>query len=56
LDVLSLETIMGGVHSNIVSNFDDTVDPQAIAEAHDLHRVVMNAILSLAPKMSHYRA
>ena len=56
MDILSLETIMGGVHSNIVTNFDDTVDPQIIAEAHDLHRVVMNAILSLAPKMSHYRA
>ena len=56
LDVLSLETIMGGVHSNIVSNFDDTVDPQTSAEAHDLHRVVMNATLSLDPKMSHYRA
>ncbi len=56
LDVLSLETIMGGVHSDIVISFDDIVDPRAIAEAHDLHRVVMNAILSLAPKMSHYRA
>jgi RNA polymerase sigma factor (sigma-70 family) len=54
VDVLSLENVMGGVHSNIVSNFDDTVDPQAIAEAHDLHQVVMNAILSLAPKTSHY--
>ena len=56
MDILSLETIMGGVHSNIVTNFDDTVDPQIIAEAHDLHRVVMNATQSLAPKMSHYRA
>ena len=54
MDILSLETIMGGVHSNIVTNFDDTVDPQTIAEAHDLHRVVMNATLSLAPKTSHY--
>jgi RNA polymerase sigma factor (sigma-70 family) len=56
MDILSLETIMGGVHSNIVTNFDDTVDPQTIAEAHDLHRVVMNATQSLDPKMSHYRA
>jgi RNA polymerase sigma factor (sigma-70 family) len=54
LDVLSLETIMGGVHSDIVISFDDIVDPQAIAEAHDLHRVVMNALLSLVPKTSHY--
>src|SRR6266852_7427976 len=44
MDILSLETIMAGARSDIVSNFDDTVDPQAIAEAHDLHRVVMNAI------------
>ncbi len=50
LDVLSLEAIMGGVHNNIVSNFDDTVDPQAILEAHDLHRVVMNAIDGLSSK------
>jgi len=56
VDVLSLETIMGGVHSDIVISFDDIVDPRAIAEAHDLHRVVMNATLSLDPKMSHYRA
>jgi RNA polymerase sigma factor (sigma-70 family) len=56
MDILSLETIMGGMHSNIVTNFDDTVDPQTSAEAHDLHRVVMNATLSLDPKMSHYRA
>ena len=41
---------MGGVHSNIVSNFDDTVDPQAIAEAHDLHRVVMYAIDDLSSR------
>jgi RNA polymerase sigma factor (sigma-70 family) len=50
LDVLSLETIMGGVHSNIVINFDDTVDPQTIAEAHDLHRVVMYAIDDLSSR------
>jgi len=56
MDILSLETIMGGVHSNIVTNFDDTVDPQTIAEAHDLHRVVMNATQSLAPKTSRYLA
>ncbi len=50
LDILSLETIMGGMHSDIVTNFDDIVDPQAIAEAHDLHRVVMNAIDGLSSK------
>ncbi len=50
MDILSLETIMGGVHSNIVTNFEDAVDPQTIAEAHDLHRVVMNAIDGLSSK------
>jgi DNA-directed RNA polymerase specialized sigma24 family protein len=35
LDMLSLESIMGGVHSEIVIKFDDAVDPQTIAEAHD---------------------
>jgi RNA polymerase sigma factor (sigma-70 family) len=50
MDILSLETIMGGVHSDIVTNFDDTVDPQTIAEAHDLHRVVINAIDDLSSK------
>jgi RNA polymerase sigma factor (sigma-70 family) len=50
MDVLSLETIMGGVRSNVVINLDDTVDPQIIAEAHDLHRVVMNAIDDLSSK------
>jgi len=49
-DILSLETIMGGVQSYIVTSFDDTVDPQTIAEAHDLHRVVMNAIDGLSSK------
>jgi RNA polymerase sigma factor (sigma-70 family) len=50
MDILSLETIMGGVHSDIVTNFDDTVDPQTIAEAHDLHRVVLDAIDDLSSK------
>ena len=40
IDMLSLETVMGGVRSDIVTSFDDTVDPQTIAEEHDLHRLV----------------
>jgi RNA polymerase sigma factor (sigma-70 family) len=43
MDMLSLETIVGGMHSDTITNFDDTVDPQSIAEAHDLHRLVLDA-------------
>jgi RNA polymerase sigma factor (sigma-70 family) len=50
MDMLSLETIMGGVSSDIITNFDDTVDPQMIAEAHDLHRLVLDAIDELSSR------
>ncbi len=50
MDMLSLETIMGGVRRNIISNFDDTVDPQTIAETHDLHRLVLDAIDELSSR------
>ena len=50
IDIFSLETIMGGVRSDIVTSFDDTVDPQTIAEAHDLHRLVLQAIEGLSSK------
>src|SRR5256885_2896147 len=50
MDVLSLETIMGGVRSDIITNFDDAVDPQTIAEAHDLHRLVLDAIDELSSR------
>ncbi len=50
IDMLSLETVMGGVRSDILTNFDDTVDPQTIAEAHDLHRLVLDAIDELSSK------
>jgi RNA polymerase sigma factor (sigma-70 family) len=50
IDMLSLETIMGGVRSDIVTSFDDTVDPQTIAEEHDLHRLVLQAIEGLSSK------
>ena len=48
IDMLSLETIMGGVRSNSIINFDDTIDPQTIAEAHDLHHLVLDAIDELS--------
>jgi RNA polymerase sigma factor (sigma-70 family) len=50
MDVLSLEIIMGGMQSDIVTNFDDMVDPQTIAEAHDLHHLVLDAIDELSLK------
>ncbi|MGZ3630516.1 MAG: bifunctional nuclease domain-containing protein [Ktedonobacteraceae bacterium] len=50
MDMLSLEFIIGGVRSDTITNFDDTVDPQSIAEAHDLHRLVLDAINELSEK------
>lgn len=50
MEILSLETIMGGVRSDIITNFDDAVDPQTIAEAHDLHRLVLDAIDELSSR------
>jgi RNA polymerase sigma factor (sigma-70 family) len=50
MQILSLETIMGGMRSDILTNFDDSIDPQAIAEAHDVHRLVLNAINELSSK------
>jgi RNA polymerase sigma factor (sigma-70 family) len=50
MDMFSLETIMGGVRSDIVTNFDNTVDPQTIAEAHDLNRLVLDAIDELSSR------
>jgi RNA polymerase sigma factor (sigma-70 family) len=50
LDMLSLETMMGGVRRDSIANVDDTVDPQTIAEAHDLHHLVLDAIDELSSK------
>jgi RNA polymerase sigma factor (sigma-70 family) len=50
MDTLSLETIMGGVRSDSITNVDDTIEPQTIAEAHDLHRLVLDAIDELSSK------
>jgi len=49
-DILSLEAIIGGLHNDIAISFDDTVDPQAVAEEHDLHRLVLQAIDDLSSK------
>jgi RNA polymerase sigma factor (sigma-70 family) len=50
MDMFSLETIMGGVRSDFVTNFDNIVDPQTIAEAHDLNRLVLDAIDELSSR------
>ena len=49
-DILSLETILGGLHNDTVLSLDDTVDPQTVAEEHDLHRLVLQAIDDLSSK------
>jgi RNA polymerase sigma factor (sigma-70 family) len=49
-DILSLETIMGGIHSDIITSFGNVVDPQSIAEAHELNLAVVNAIEDLSTK------
>src|SRR5947209_13810438 len=41
---------MGGVHSDSITFFDDMVDPQSVAEEHELHRMVMHAIRDLSAK------
>ena len=49
-DILSLETILGGLYNDTVLSLDDTVDPQTVAEEHDLHRLVLQAIDGLSSK------
>ena len=50
MEMLSLETIIGDVRSDIITNSDNMVDPQTIAEAHDLHRLVLDAIDELSAR------
>ena len=50
MDLFSLENIMGGVRSDIVTIFENTVDPQTIVEAHDLNRLVLDAIDELSSR------
>jgi RNA polymerase sigma-70 factor (ECF subfamily) len=49
-EILSLETILGGLHNDTVISLDDSVDPQTVAEEHDLHRLVLQAIDDLSLK------
>jgi len=50
VNMLSLETILGGVYPGTITNLGDTVDPQVIAEANDLHRLVLDAIDELSSR------
>ncbi len=50
MDLFSLENIMGDVRSDIVTIFENTVDPQTIVEAHDLNRLVLDAIDELSSR------
>jgi RNA polymerase sigma factor (sigma-70 family) len=50
MNILSLETIIGGLHNDTIISLDDTVDPQTVAEEHDLHRLVLQAVDDLSSK------
>src|SRR6266702_6847498 len=50
MDLFSLKNIMGDVRSDIVTIFENTVDPQTIVEAHDLNRLVLDAIDELSSR------
>lgn len=50
MDMLSLETVMGGVQNDTILTFDNVVDPQTIAETLELHRLVLEAIDELSSK------
>jgi RNA polymerase sigma factor (sigma-70 family) len=50
VDLLSLERIMGGLYPDSIPNFGPMIDPQSIAEEHDLHRLVLDAIDELSTK------
>lgn len=50
-NVLSLEAIIGGIHHpEQLFPLDDIIDPQRVAEEHELHQVVYQAIQCLSPK------
>src|SRR5579859_5503417 len=49
-NVLSLEAIMGGIHHERFFISDDIVDPQRVAEEHELHQLVFQAVQCLSVK------
>lgn len=49
-NVLSLEAIMGGIHHERLFLDDNIVDPQRVAEEHELHQLVFQAVQCLSAK------
>lgn len=50
IDPYSLDAIMGGMSHDISCLSLEAVDPEEIAEEHELHRIVLDAVQSLTPK------
>ncbi|HVB20600.1 MAG TPA: bifunctional nuclease domain-containing protein [Ktedonobacteraceae bacterium] len=50
IDPYSLDAIMGGMSHDISCLSLEAVDPEEIAEEHELHRMVLDAVQSLSPK------
>ncbi len=51
IDPYSLDAIMGGMSRDISCLSVEMVDPEEIAEERELHRMVLNAVQSLSPKV-----
>lgn len=49
-DVFSLEAMAGGMYHNIEFFPSEVIDPEEIAEQHELHQVVLHAVEQLSPK------
>lgn len=43
MEALSLEMLTGGTLADLARFFDD-IDPEAIAEQHELHHLVLHAV------------
>jgi RNA polymerase sigma factor (sigma-70 family) len=52
METLSLEMLMGGMHGTLadLARLFDDVDPEAIAEQRELHRIVLQAVQGLSPR------
>jgi RNA polymerase sigma factor (sigma-70 family) len=46
----SLEALLGGISSDMLSLFDPVLDPQEVAEKRELHSLVLRAISALSAK------
>lgn len=49
-DAFSLEALMGGMYRDVSAALDVVVDPQALVEQRELHRIVLDAISHLSFK------